>query len=245
MFVHYTLLNMTNNYDKIFIKYKKTHAKPDKQYSMLPTILKLSSPLENKVVVDVGCGDGFFSSEFAKKAKIIYGLDNSKKQITEASKESPKNIKYSVSDMLEFPYPKSDLVNIPFVIGYLKSNDLILKLLKRIHSSLNKDGKIVGIIDSPQSIYHDNKKFGSIKKLESLTDGANLTIDLYDNKKIVTLNTFYYTPKTIRKLLSLAGFKKITWHKPIVSKQGLDTFGKTFWQEYLRNIDIKYFTSTK
>jgi len=236
---------MANNYDKLFREYQKTHAKPDKQYSMLPTVLKLATPLKNKVVVDVGCGDGFFSFGFSEKAEKVYGLDNSKKQIDEAKKHALQNIQFIFSDMLDFNYPKSDVTNIPFVLGYIKSPNTILKLFKKIYTSLNKNGKIIGIIDAPKSNIHDNKMFGSVKTIKSLKEGEKLKIDLYDNEKIVSLNAFYHTKETIEDLLSRAGFTNIKWHEPTISKAGIKKHGARFWQKYLNNIDIAYFTAKK
>ena len=236
---------MANDYDKLFREYQKTHVKPDKKYSMLPTVLKLATPLKNKVVVDIGCGDGFFSFRFAKKAKKVYGIDNSKKQIDEANKHSSQNTQFVFSDMSDFNYQKSDIINTPFVLGYIKSPKTILKLFQKFHSSLNKKGKIIGIIDAPKSNVHDNKMFGSVKTIESLQEGMKLKIDLYDNKKIVTLNAVYHTKETIKDLLARAGFTDIKWHEPIISKAGIKIHGAKFWEKYLNNLDIAYFTAKK
>ncbi|PIR03092.1 MAG: hypothetical protein COV60_02105 [Candidatus Magasanikbacteria bacterium CG11_big_fil_rev_8_21_14_0_20_43_7] len=237
---------MANDYDKLFREYQKTHTKPDKQYSMLPTVLKLASPLKDKVAVDVGCGDGFFSFAFAKKAKKVYGIDNEEKQIDEAKKHALPNTQFNFSDMLDFNYPKSDVVNIPFVLGYIPSPEPILKLFQKIHASLNKNGKVVGIIDAPKANVHDNKIFGSVKKIKSFKEGAKLKIELYDdNKKIVTLNAYYYTKETIEHLLDSVGFTEIQWHKPIISKTGIKKHGLNFWKKYLNNLDVAYFTAKK
>jgi len=66
-----------NDFDKLATRYDKTSEKPDKRFSILPTIIKAISPLEGKIVSDLGCGSGFFTEEIAKKgAKKVYGLDS-------------------------------------------------------------------------------------------------------------------------------------------------------------------------
>jgi ubiquinone/menaquinone biosynthesis C-methylase UbiE len=236
---------MMNDYDTLSAEYKKTHIKPDKLYSMLPTILDLVSPIGGKIIVDVGCGDGFFTFEFAKSAREVYGLDNSKNQIEEAKKYSVENTKFIFSDMLCFDYPKSDIVNVPFVLGYIQPSKIILELFQKIFASLKKNGKIVGIIDSPKTLVHDNKIFGSIKKLQSFDEGAKLTIELYNKEKIVALDAFYHTKDTIQHLLSAVGFTDIQWHEPIISVAGMGAYSGEFWKEYLSNLDIAYFSATK
>lgn len=237
---------MINDYDSLFSQYKKTDVKPDKLYSMLPTIFKISKPLRNKTVIDVGCGDGFFTSSFAKKAKIVYGIDNSKNQIEEAMKHVPKNIIYEVEDMLKYNYPKSDRIHISFVLGYLKEEKELLIFFKRLYKSLNKKGKIFGIIDSPKYLVHNNKDFGSIKKLKSFKEGEKLIIELYnEKKKLVTLNAYYHTKEIIEKTLCEAGFSEIRWIFPKVSSEGMKKFGKKYWKNYLNQIDIEYFSASK
>ena len=237
---------MTNDYNKIYLEYKKTNVKPDKLYSMLPTILQLSKPLKNKIVLDVGCGDGFFTLAFSQNAKFVYGIDNSKKQIEEAQKHSKENIKFIHSDMLKYEYPKTDIIHASFVLGYLKSKKELESLFKKFFDSLNNNGKVIGIIDAPNATSHDNKKFGSIKKLKSLNEGEELSIELYDNnEQITTLHAFYHTTETIEETLRNVGFKDINWHKPTISDEGIKIFGNHFWEDYLNNIDIKYFTAQK
>lgn len=237
---------MINDYNKIHLEYKKTNLKPDKLYSMLPTILKISKPFKDKVALDVGCGDGFFTLAFSQNAKFVYGIDNSKKQIEEAQKHSKENIKFIHSDMLKYEYPKTDLIHASFILGYLKSKRELQNLFKKFFDSLSKGGKVVGIIDAPNSTFHNNKKFGSIKKLKSLNEGEEIIIELYDNnKKITTLRAFYHSPETIEEVLRNVGFKEINWHKPIISDEGIKKFGNQFWEDYLNNLDITYFEAIK
>jgi len=239
---------LRNNYNKLSNFYIKSHNKPDKKYSILPTLLNLSRPLDNKTLVDVGCGDGFFSKEFSKEAKEVIGIDSSKEQIKKAKNNASKNILFLQEDMVTFNYPKTDLIISPFVIGYLKNKVDLEKLFTKFFNSLNPSGKLIGLIDFPKSNFHDNKKFGAIKKSKDLImrEGSKILIELYcNNKKIVELNAIYHEKETIESCLKKAGFKKIRWENPIISNEGLNLFGKDFWKEYLENIDIAYFIAEK
>ncbi len=237
---------MLNYYDAINRNYNKSHLKPDKQYSMLPTILRIAMPLKNKVVIDVGCGDGFFSNYFSEKAKKVYGIDNSIEQIKIAKKKNP-NIEFIFGDMLEIDYPKSDIINAPFVLCYIKEDELNI-LFKKFYDSLNKKGKILGLIDYPKRSIHDNKKFGSIKRIvgTELKEGSEMIVDLYNGEeKIVSLHSYYHTKETIEKTLNKCGFSNIRWHKPVISKEGVKKYGRYFWAEYLKDCDVVYFSAVK
>jgi len=236
-----------DNYDKIHEDYEKTNEKPDKKYSMLPTILNLAEPLKNKIVIDIGCGDGFFTFPLAKKAKFVYGIDNSIEQINKAKKLTKDNIKFILGDIFDVIYPKSDLICIPFILDMVETEKLF-DLFSKFYSSLESCGRIIGLIDDPKSLVSDNRKYGVIKtiKADKLLEGSPLIIDLFnENSHIITLNVIYHKKETIENALIKAGFKDIKWHKPIISKEGIDKFRNGFWDDYLNNCDVAYFSAIK
>ncbi len=229
-----------------FKGYEKTHEKPDKKYSMLPTSLEILGDLKGKIVVDVGCGDGFFTKELAKNAKFVYGIDNSKEQIEQAKKVALENVKYILEDMNEYAYPLCDIIFSPFVLNYLKDEKQLGLLFQRFYNSLNKEGKIVGIIDAPKRKVHNLKKFGAIKKIDSFQEGQKIDIELYNGENyITTLHSYYHDPKVVEKLLQNTGFKNIVWHKPIISEEGIKEKGEEFWGNYLNDCDLGYFSAEK
>jgi SAM-dependent methyltransferase len=236
-----------DNYDKIHEDYEKTNEKPDKKYSMLPTILNIAKPLENKIVIDIGCGDGFFTFPLAEKAKFVYGIDNSIEQINKAKLLQKENTKFILGNMFDLNYPKSDIICIPFILDMVDTEKLIY-LFTKFYSSLETKGRIIGLIDDPKSLISDNRKYGVIKivKAKKLSDGVPLTIDLFNkDSHIITLNVIYHTKETIENALKKSGFKNIKWHKPIISKKGINKFNEGFWDDYLNNCDVAYFSAIK
>ncbi|MBU0760780.1 MAG: class I SAM-dependent methyltransferase [Nanoarchaeota archaeon] len=236
-----------NDYDVLSEDYNKVHEKPDLKYSLSPAFLKIAGDLDGKTVIDVGCGDGFFTRQFAKKAKKVIGIDNSSEQIAKAKTHATENLEYFLADMINYDYPKSDLLSAPFVLNYFETQPDLAAFLKKLYASLNKRGSIISIVDMPSSEFHDFKKYGSVKKLSrGLVEGSGLTIDLYDKQELlVTLHSFYHTKETFEAALTEAGFKEIKWHKPIVSDEGIEKFGEDYWSEYLANCDVAYFTAIK
>jgi len=235
-----------NDYNKISDDYIKTHEKPDKKFSILPTSLKLLGDTKNKIVVDVGCGDGFFTKEFAKSAKLVYGIDNSNEQIQKAQKNPHPNIKYILADMNEYKYSNINIIFSPFVQNYLKTEEELQSLFQRFYNGLVEGGVIAGIMDMPQNTLHDAKKFGVIKRINQLKEGENISVELYNNNKhLTTLNAIYHTCETIERALKNVGFKEIKWHSPIISEEGLSFKGKDFWKRYIENCDLAYFSAKK
>jgi SAM-dependent methyltransferase len=238
-----------NDYDILSESYIKSHEKADKKFSMLPTALSMFFPYSESIVLDIGCGDGFFTNEFAKQlgVKKVIGIDNSIEQITKASSQKVNfKANYVLSDMGEFQYPNSDIIFAPFVLGYLESKNNLKSLFNLFYHSLSKGGSFGSIIDTPNSLYHDMTKFGSVKRMVSLKEGSQFEIDLYkENKLLTTLHSFYHKKDTIEMLLKEVGFSEVGWVNPIISQQGLELYGKTFWEEYLSNVDVSYFVAKK
>jgi SAM-dependent methyltransferase len=229
-----------NDYDAISERYKDTARKPDKLYSMLPTVMQLLEP--EGIVVDVGCGTGFFTTAISSHATHVYGIDNSEGQISHAV--HGENITYAVADMRTWSYQKCDRINAPYVINYLDPDEL-RPLFRKFHGALRPGGKVVGIIDTPKQLIHDNKQFGALKRMPSFDDGAPIDIDLFENGKLlVTLHAKYYKRSTVEQALKDSGFI-VSWATPIVAAEGIERFGKDFWQEYLKNCDVSYFVAVK
>ncbi|HOX61199.1 MAG TPA: class I SAM-dependent methyltransferase [Candidatus Magasanikbacteria bacterium] len=238
-------MKISNNYNKLATKYSKSDHKPDKKYSILPTVLKLAGSLKGKTVMDLGCGDGFFAKQFSLLgAKHVIGIDKSKKQITLAKKTKDTKISYILADIFKDPLPKADIINSPFVLNYAQDASGLSQYFQILHKSLNKKGKIILLHDLPNG--SNLRKFGAKKMLTKNTDGAQIKIDLYNqNKHICTLFSTYFKQKTIVKLLKDTKFKKIKIRHPLISADGYRQMGEKFWDGYLDNCELGYITAEK
>src|SRR3989344_9612701 len=76
---------------------------------ILPNLLRVIDIKKGEIILDLGCGTGFFSNEFYKHGARVIGVDVSKAMIDVARANSPKEIQYHVSpaDMLKFMKPGS------------------------------------------------------------------------------------------------------------------------------------------
>lgn len=84
---------MGKEYNKIGKKYEGM-IKHDalKRYLQYPGLLKLLGNVKGKRVLDIGCGNGFFSSMIAERGAKIVGFDISEKQI-EFAKDNEEKLK--------------------------------------------------------------------------------------------------------------------------------------------------------
>ena len=237
-----------NTYDKeLSGTFQKSDAKPDKQFSFLPTVLSIIGNLSGKIVLDLGCGDGFFAKALVNAgAEKVIGIDNSEEQLNLANLQPhSEKIVYQYGNIFRDHLPAADVILTPFVANYAQSLENLEFLFKNIWQSLNKGGKVILVVDLPKG--KDLKKFGSVKTLQGQpTDGIQIQIDLYNGDEFIcTLFSYYYTPETLEKTLQEAGFRDIRWHKPIVSEEGLKKFGKGFWEGFSENSELGYISAEK
>jgi SAM-dependent methyltransferase len=241
------MVKTMNDYNSISVKYQKTFVKPDKQFSTLPTALHLIGEVKNKIILDLGCGSGFFTTEFAKGgAKKVIGIDNSKKQLELAQKQLHDNINYKFSDIFTDELPRADIVFAPYVINYAKNVEQLSALIRKIFKSLNDNGKLILVVDLPEE-GNNLKKYGAVKTIiGEKKDGAKIKIDLYNEEQFIcTLNAIYFTPHTLENALINAGFTNIKWHKPIISQEGIDKLGSNFWSGYQDSPELGYISAKK
>ncbi|MEW6457439.1 MAG: class I SAM-dependent methyltransferase [Acidobacteriota bacterium] len=107
--------------------------------------------VENKFVLDAGCGEGFGSFHLAQKSKKVIGIDNSRKTIEKAKQTYRKdNLEFMMMDVthMEFPDEYFDVVISLAVIEHIEDYETYLKEIKRV---LKKEG--TGIISFLNKLY--------------------------------------------------------------------------------------------
>ncbi len=231
-----------NDYDSLS-RYKESHVKPDKQYSILPTVLQLAGTVQDKIVVDLGCGTGFFTIPLAEHGAYVYGIDNSKAQLTLAP--SHPRIIYCLRDIFVDSLPMVHVFIAPFVVNYARTVPILRHFFQTLYKSLAEDGQAVFVVDLPNG--KQLRRFGAMKRIVGKErDGAKLCIELFnDQEKICELSAFYFTPETIERELRAVGFKEIRWHTPIVSDEGVQALGTDFWNGYVEDSELGYLTAQK
>ena len=98
--------------------------------------------LTNQDILDLGCGKGYLSYEFAKRGNKILAIDGSESMLNYAkTKNVHSNIKYLLSDLQDLKIKqKFDLV---FAINSLVHIKILEPILTDIRNSLKKNGKFI------------------------------------------------------------------------------------------------------
>ncbi|HEY1075009.1 MAG TPA: class I SAM-dependent methyltransferase [Patescibacteria group bacterium] len=235
--------------NRIVAAYQASDEKPDKKYSIGPTVVGLADP-EGKEVLDLGCGSGFFTRRLIwAGAKRVIGLDNCPEKIRKAKIQPLPRLEYRLGDMFTDELPSVDVVTAPFTLNYARNEDQLLLLLARLYASLRAGGRLVSAIDLPEG--RDLIRFGARKTLLGpKQDGTLIQIELFNQGLhfcTLPLAAHYFAPATIERTLTQIGFINLTWHKPIISPEGFKAFKNApdFWKDYPDHPELGYITAQK
>jgi len=116
---------------------------------ILPNLLRLVVPADKDRILDIACGQGFFSRAFAQKGAVVVGADISPELIRIAREHPEKNASFNVApaDKLEFAANASfDKAVIVLALQNIENLDGTLAEAAR---SLKKGGKLFIVLNHP------------------------------------------------------------------------------------------------
>ncbi len=149
---------------------------------------------DGDVLLDIGCGDGFFAKRFfAPKCAHVDAVDIEPGAIAHASRRNrASNISYRVLDAVNEPFPREryDVIVLDGALGHFASEPS-RRLLKKISDALAEDGVFVGS-ESLGVEGHDHLQY-----FETLADLAAVFDDDFSHVQVRSLD--YVIPAGMRR----------------------------------------------
>ena len=242
---------MKNVYDKevFFNEYQKMRNDEINANNLIeiPIMKSFLPDLENKIILDLGCGSGDMDMYFVSKgAKKIVATDISVNMIENARVvNNHQNIEYHVLKMEEIYKleERFDIVYSSLAFHYIEDFDL---LLKNIHNLLKPNGILVFSQESPVNMATSKQEKDAKNKLEingklyHLLNGycKEGEISVWWNDTFVT--KYHRTYATIVNSLIKNNFEIIELKDSYASEEAIKLCPK-----YANQIDKPYFTFVK
>lgn len=165
------------NWDKMAIAYERFTNSPNSYSNMIewPAIKQLTPDLEDKVIIDLGCGTGRFSFLFEDfKPKKIIGIDISDEMIRMAkdmAKEKNSQVSFIKNDIENLSSIETNSIDFAFSSTVLHYLEDLKAFMKEIYRILNPNGIcILSVIHPVYSaqypIKHENGEFPSDEEWE-------------------------------------------------------------------------------
>ncbi|MDP3948537.1 MAG: class I SAM-dependent methyltransferase [bacterium] len=172
---------MTNKKDTSWKKvagwYDKT-VKEEESYQnkvILPNLSRWFHDLKGKKVIDVGCGQGFFSRLLAEKGATVTGVDSGGSLIQiakmvrlgsfdKAQDKSPqernKNIKYVKADAQNLSFAKAGEFDMALCVLSLQNMENLKAVLGEISRVLKPNGRLIAVLNHPAFRIPQNSSWG-------------------------------------------------------------------------------------
>lgn len=222
-----------------------------------PVIFRALGDVGGKSLLDLACGDGFYTRKFRRAgADPVVGVDLSPQQIAKARRieeREPLGIEYLAADVVSLELEQRfDVVTAIHLLHYLEGGTEIEAVLRKIHNALEDDGCFVTMIANPEFDLerHDPEdsrtKFAYYFSVAEPDNGGLMRFHPggFSKEREITVEFHRWHREFLNDIAVEVGFTP-EWHEPFISAEGLEQYGAAFFENYLANPQSKLLRLTK
>ena len=233
---------MTTNYDDIAAEYQRAKQQPWRLHLEHFTLFKLLGDLSGKSVLDLACGEGFYTRFIKRRgAARVVGVDLSQGMIELARRQEerdPLGIDYQVHDAKQLALDETfDVVVAAYLLNYAQTAAELVAMGAAITRHLKPGCRFVTVNNNPrQGVEHfaSTRKYGFIKQAHGpLIDGTPVDYVFFLEDTSFAITNYHLSVETHEAALKAAGFRQVTWHDPELSPEIAGTAERQHWAEFL------------
>ena len=238
---------MTTNYDFIAEQYQRAKLHPWRAHVESFTFLGVLGDLSGKTVVDLACGEGFYSRVLkARGAARVTGIDLSEGMIALARQQEaarPQGIRYIAGDARSTPLnEESDLVAAAYLLNYASTRQTLADMLQAAARCVKRGGRFVTVNSNPACDFPkapSYRKYGfETRALGEWKEGAPIRWTFHLDDGPFEIENYYLSPATHEEELKAAGFSQIRWHSVRLAPEGAAGVPDGHWDDLLSHPPI-------
>lgn len=233
---------MTTDYDPIAEQYQRSKLQPWRTFIESPTFLELLGDLRGARVLDVACGEGFYTRLIRRRgAARVTGVDLSAGMIELARKQEQKDplgIDYTVGDARALGSAgPCDVVSAAYLLNYARNRDELQAMCDGIGAALTPGGRFVTVNCNPMNDFSQAPSYRPYGFETTVSGpwqlGAPITWKFFLEDGPFEIENYHLDRETHEAAFRRAGFRKVHWHTPRLDPRGIDHFSDDFWQPFL------------
>lgn len=116
---------------------------------LLPNLTRLLAIKPGITLLDVACGNGYFSREFFHQGATVIATDIAPELIALAKKQSPKEIVYHVAPAHAMPFVKDASIDVALISLAIQNIDNVKEVFAECQRVLKPDGKLFVVMNHP------------------------------------------------------------------------------------------------
>lgn len=192
--------NKDTSWKKVAGWYDKT-VKEGESYQnkvIYPNLSRWFQDVKGKKVIDVGCGQGFFSRLLAEKGAIVTGVDSGGPLIQIAKSEN-KHLKFIKADAQNLSFAKAGEFDVALCVLSLQNMENLKAVLGEISRVLKSNGKLIAVLNHPAFRIPQNSSWGfdeknkiQYRRIDSYLSPAKTKIDMHPSEKVKKIYTYSF-----------------------------------------------------
>jgi toxoflavin synthase len=245
---------MTTNYDEIAEEYQRAKQQPWRLHLEHFTLFKLLGDLQGKSVLDLACGEGFYSRFLKRRgAARVVGVDISEGMIELARREEAKTtlgIDYRVHDVRTLALDETfDVVVAAYLLNYAQTGEELLTMCTAITRHLKPGCRFVTVNNNPrqsEEYFPTTRAYGFIKRAEGpVREGTPVDYVFFLGEESFAITNYHLSVATHEQALKAAGFRQVTWHDPELSPEVEGNAERQYWSAFLAHPPVVFLDCVK
>jgi len=180
---------------------------------ILPNVLRLLAIQKGEKILDLACGQGFFTREIVKFGVGVTGVDISEELIQEAKKNVP-GAKFHVAPASKLSFARNQEFDTVLCVLALQNMEDLVPVFKEVHRALKPSGRFLMILNHPafrvlkrSSWGWDEEQKIQYRRIDGYLSSAKVPIDMHPGLKTNTKTISYHRSlQDFVKALTNAGF---------------------------------------
>lgn len=246
---------MGTDYDLIAAEYKRAKQQPWRMHLEYHTLFGLLGDLSGKSVLDVACGEGFYTRFLRRNgAAHAVGVDLSRAMIElalEEERRAPLGIEYLRQDATALDLGiRFDLVMAAYLLNYAPDYDTLLRMCRAVARHLAPGARFVTVNNNPahpRERFARTRKYGFTKRADGpLREGTPVAYVFHlDDGRAVEITNYHLGIDTHERALREAGFRAVAWHGPALAPGAAEGMPPGYWDEFLRHPPVVFLECTR
>jgi ubiquinone/menaquinone biosynthesis C-methylase UbiE len=245
---------MTTNYDPIAEQYKRSKEQPWRTFIECFTLMDLVGELGGKAVLDVACGEGFYTRRLKQRgAARVTGVDLSQGMLGLARAQEAEHqlgIEYVLGDAREIERAgEFDLVVAAYLLNYAHDRRELGDMSAAVARFLKPGGRFVTVNQNPAldfSTAPSYRAYGfETTVIGDWREGAPITWTFHLNDGPFDIENYHLDVAAHEDALRSAGFREIRWPPPRLSPDASAAGDRAFWATFLEHSPVAFIECVK
>lgn len=179
-----------------------------------PNLVRIVAP-KGKKIVEVGCGEGYFSRLFAEAGGEVDASDISLELIASAKRKGGERLRYFTTPADKLPFAEAERYDTAVAVLTLQNMESLAPVMREIARVLKPKGKFVFVLNHPtfripkeSSWVYDDASKKQYRRVDAYMTSSKVAIAMHPGMGSAGADTFsfHHSLQEYSKILSNNGF---------------------------------------